>query len=346
MEVRAIERRRDRGRAPPSRAGTGCRRGRAAARSRWSRAPAGGRRPRAPCAATGTPAGSRGPRCDTQCASSTTNRDTPTPPHASRRNTRNSGSAMRSGVVSSSLPPGERTSASTSRRCLTVSVESTLHGADALGDHLVELILDQRDQRADHDRDAGHDQRGQLVEQRLAAAGRHHREQVFAGEQVLERLGLAGAECLDAERALADPEQRADLAGQALGLGRDRTVEAVRLRRGRARRWRRWFDRDLARCRGALGASLLHGSRLDRRFPDRLGAAHGALGLCSCRAASRCTGGRAGSTSGFLLLGRSWTFGRGHPMSFFTLTASPAESRSRPEGATRSILKPGPLRVD
>ena len=98
---------------------------------------------------------------------------------------------------SRSLPPGERTSASTSRRCFTVSVESILHGRDALGDHLVELILDQRDQRADDDGHARHDHRGQLVEQRLAAAGRHDREQVLAGEQVIERLGLAGPEVLD-----------------------------------------------------------------------------------------------------------------------------------------------------
>src|SRR6185436_2394765 len=38
----------------------------------------------------------------------------------------------RSGVVSSSLPPGDRTSASTSRRCFTVSVESTLHAVTPL----------------------------------------------------------------------------------------------------------------------------------------------------------------------------------------------------------------------
>ena len=68
---------------------------------------------------------------------------------------------------------------------------------------------------------------GQLVEQRLAAAGRHDREQVLAREQVVERLGLAGAERLDAERLLADAEQRADLLRQSRALGRDRAVERV-----------------------------------------------------------------------------------------------------------------------
>jgi hypothetical protein len=91
---------------------------------------------------------------------------------------------------------------------LTVSVESTLH---ALGRHLVELVLDQRDQRAHHDGDARHDERRQLVQQRLAAARRHDGQQVLVAQQVLERLGLARAKCLDAERLLSDPKQRADI---------------------------------------------------------------------------------------------------------------------------------------
>ena len=248
VEVRTIERRRDDRRASRSRAGTGCRRGRAAARSPSSRAPAGGRRPRAPCAATGTPGRKSWPHCETQCASSTTNRDTPTPPHASRRNTRNSGSAMRSGVVSRSLPPGDAHQRVDLAALLDGQRRVDLRRRDALRDHLVELILDQRDQRADHDGHARHDHRRQLIEQRLAAAGRHHREQILAVEQVLERLGLAGPERLDAERLLADAEQRADLLREPGAFGRDRTVRACTRAAGRRRR------RRAASCRGLRSA--------------------------------------------------------------------------------------------
>jgi len=44
---------------------------------------------------------------------------------------------------------------------------------------------------------------------------------------VIERLGLAGAEILDAERLLADAEQGTDLPGQVRALGRDRPIERV-----------------------------------------------------------------------------------------------------------------------
>ena len=59
---------------------------------------------------------------------------------------------------------------------------------------LVVLILHQRDQRRDDERDARQLERGQLIAERLARAGRHDRERVDAGEHVADRERLAGAE--------------------------------------------------------------------------------------------------------------------------------------------------------
>ena len=45
---------------------------------------------------------------------------------------------------------------------------------------LADLILHERDQRRDHDREPVPKQRWQLVAERLAAAGRHHGQRVAA----------------------------------------------------------------------------------------------------------------------------------------------------------------------
>ena len=61
----------------------------------------------------------------------------------------------------------------------------------------VDLILHQRDQRRHDDAGAGPDERRDLVAQRLAAAGRHQRQHVAAGEQRLDdrRLVQSGSSC-------------------------------------------------------------------------------------------------------------------------------------------------------
>jgi hypothetical protein len=61
------------------------------------------------------------------------------------------------------------------------------------------LVLHQRDQRRDHEREVGPQQRRQLIAERLARPGRHHDEQVAAGERRADRLRLAGAEGAEAE---------------------------------------------------------------------------------------------------------------------------------------------------
>ena len=56
-----------------------------------------------------------------------------------------------------------------------------------------DLVLHQRDQRRDHDADAVAQQRGNLVAQRLAAAGGHQHQRVAAAGDVLDDLGLLPA---------------------------------------------------------------------------------------------------------------------------------------------------------
>src|SRR5262249_61663567 len=109
---------------------------------------------------------------------------------------------------------------------------------------------------------------------------------------------------------------------------------------GRGVRCRPWSGFARGGGRGApdrrdfLAARFLHRSRLGRGFFDRLGAPGGPLGL-GARGARRRTG-----PSGFLLLGRSWTFGRGHPMSLFTLTAAQPNQPNQipPEGRVAASL--------
>ena len=182
-----------------------------------------------------------------------------------------------------------------------------LRRAHALGDHLVELVLDQRDQRADDDGDAGDDERRELVQQRLAAAGRHDREDVLVVEQIAERLGLARAERADAEGFLPHAEQRTHVGGQPGALRRHRTVERPRrARRGVVLRCRRRCRRRLAR---ALHRRLGRGATLRRRRSRRFCF----LGLIG------------------LLLGRSssWTLGRGQTHVSFEGRAPHRRQRTR-----------------
>ena len=73
---------------------------------------------------------------------------------------------------------------------------------DAVRGELVLLVLHQRDERTDDDREAREHQRGQLIDERLAAARRHDDERVAPGEHGVDRLPLAFLEILMA-KALA-----------------------------------------------------------------------------------------------------------------------------------------------
>jgi hypothetical protein len=79
--------------------------------------------------------------------------------------------------------------------------EVRVHGehVDALRDELVLLVLHQRDERADDDRESGEHERRELIDQRLPAAGRHHDERVAPAEDVLDRLELPVLEVVEAE---------------------------------------------------------------------------------------------------------------------------------------------------
>ena len=130
------------------------------------------------------------PHCEMQCASSTTNSATRT---AARRS-RNRGSPRRSGVTYAMHGRFSDSRASAACSSRGDSVESRRSTSMSSSLELVVLILHQRDQRRHDERDAVELERGQLVAQRLAGAGRHDRERVDAGEHVADRERLAGAE--------------------------------------------------------------------------------------------------------------------------------------------------------
>ena len=70
---------------------------------------------------------------------------------------------------------------------------------DAVGGQLRHLVAHQRDQRRHDDGEPVVYQRRKLVAERLAAAGRHHRQHVAAGEDGGDDVGLAGPELREAE---------------------------------------------------------------------------------------------------------------------------------------------------
>ena len=72
-------------------------------------------------------------------------------------------------------------------------------GGDAERAELAHLVAHQRDQRRDDERQPAVEDRRQLVADRLAAAGRHDREDVLAGEDPVDDLALAGPEIVVAE---------------------------------------------------------------------------------------------------------------------------------------------------
>jgi len=80
-------------------------------------------------------------------------------------------------------------------------------------DQGADLVLHQRDQRRHHDRRALAQQRGDLVAQRLAAAGGHQHQRVAAGRDLLDDGLLLAAEGGIAEDVFEDVQR-------AAGLGR------------------------------------------------------------------------------------------------------------------------------
>ena len=79
----------------------------------------------------------------------------------------------------------------------------------------VNLVLHERDQRRDDHAGAFADQRGDLVAQRLAAAGRHQRDRVAAGADVLDDLLLLATEGVVTEHAVQHLGRRVTDPGQA-----------------------------------------------------------------------------------------------------------------------------------
>ncbi len=70
-----------------------------------------------------------------------------------------------------------------------------------------DLVAHQRDQRRDHDAAAVAQQRGQLVAQRLAAAGRHQHQAVAAGSHMLDDFLLRAAKGRQAEYGVQDGQR-------------------------------------------------------------------------------------------------------------------------------------------
>jgi hypothetical protein len=70
---------------------------------------------------------------------------------------------------------------------------------DAAGAQLVALVLHERDEGRDHQRQPREQQRRELVAEGLAGARRHQRQRRPAGEHVVDRLLLAVAQALQAE---------------------------------------------------------------------------------------------------------------------------------------------------
>ena len=112
-----------------------------------------------------------------------------------------------------------------------------LDGGDAELAQLVALVLHQRDQRRDDERRSGQEEGGKLVAERLARAGRHHRERRLARHHVIDHGGLALAQVLQAEGAAQQSRQaRAPVSGGRRGVERARRGEEGMGRRARQRR--------------------------------------------------------------------------------------------------------------
>ena len=179
-----------------------CRRSPPASRSRSARGSsagrgAAGRRP------ISRKAGRKSwPHCETQCASSTTSRLTGCADSAVEEV--GVGEPLRRREHDPRAAFGDRLLGRGDARRRSIALFSWT-AAIPSSRELVALVLHQRDQRRDDERDAGQQERGQLVAQRLARAGRHHRERRAARQHVRDDGFLALAQGPDPE----GPAQRA-----------------------------------------------------------------------------------------------------------------------------------------
>ena len=119
-------------------------------------------------------------------------------------------------------------------------------GADADCFGGAQLVVHQRDQRADHDATSVHHHRGQLVTQRLARAGRHDRQSPLFAEHAVDHLFLDTPE-------LAVPEDFMELGkgvgdhrrpcSDGMGAGEGHIPQAVSLLM-RLLCYQRWKERE------------------------------------------------------------------------------------------------------
>ena len=142
------------------------------------------------------------PHSDTQCASSTTNSE------MSATDSSSITSAARQ-LLGREEEELERALGELVQRVLAlggrdrrVQLRRTARGELVEGLHLVAL---ERDQRRDDDRRARGQQPGDLVDRRLARAGRHHDQRVVAGERGLDPLPLSRTQLRVSERLSRDP---------------------------------------------------------------------------------------------------------------------------------------------
>ena len=144
-----------------------------------------------------------------------------------------------------------------------------------------DLIGHERDQRGDDHARAAAQQRGDLIAQRLAAAGGHQHHGVPAAGDLLDDLGLLAAERVVPEDGREDLECGIRLLGIALAEGGDRVGGARRIhgghcirRQGRVGTGRdRCGRRPVVSCRRTPGPGRRRRSRSRARRPSA-GARH------------------------------------------------------------------------
>ena len=132
----------------------------------------------------------------------------------------------------------------------------------------VDLVLHERDQRGDDHAGARAHERGDLVAQRLAAAGRHEHEGVAAAHDGVDDLGLLAAERVVAADACAAPRPRPPAPPRGRGSGRPHggcrdAAGARRDRHGPAR------ARAVRRRRTGRTAAPRREASPARRYPTR-----------------------------------------------------------------------------
>ena len=173
---------------------------------------------------------------------------------------RKTGDEKRSGATYSSRSSPEAARASAAR--LVAASCWALTSAARAGHRALErldLVLHERDERRDDEREVVAQQRGELVAERLAGAGGHDHEQVAVSQRGVDRLGLAGPEGAEAE-VLAQSGEGAIHGGDdhSAALGRHRPLTQSR------DVWRGAAAREADRC--AVCAASLRGSRASARL--------------------------------------------------------------------------------